>query len=172
MAPEATLYEAMYILDARLSEDEQAQAAALLRDAIVAGGGEFVSDELFGRRRLAYPIAGHVEGVYRVMYFRGGGAVAEDVKHQFTLIEPVVRGMVVVANPQAIFSVTPPRQAEETSAAEGEGIPVPAAETSAPETPAEEAPTTEALPEQAPEEAAVEEPVPEASEGEGEATAA
>lgn len=160
MAPEATLYEAMYILDARLSEEEQAQAAALLREATTAAGGEFVSDELFGRRRLAYPIAGHVEGVYRIMYFRGGGAVAEDVKRQFALIEPIVRGMVVVADPQAIFSVAPSKPAEE-SPAEEETAPVPAAEAS---TAAEEAPVAAEAPEPSPQEPAEQAPAPEATD--------
>jgi small subunit ribosomal protein S6 len=140
MAPEATLYEAMYILDVKLSAEEQAQASALLQEATTAAGGEFVSDELFGRRRLAFPVAGQVEGVYRIMYFRGDGAVAQEVKHQFTLIEPIVRGMVVVANPKAIFSVAPEKKPEEAAAEEAKEEEAPAEEAAS----AEEAPEPEA----------------------------
>lgn len=158
MAVEATLYEAMYILDVRISEEEQEQASALLKEALIAAGGEFVSDELFGRRRLAFAIEGHLEGTYRIMYFRGNGEIAEEIKHQFTLIEPIVRGMIVVANPKAIFSVAPKK--EEAPAAEAAPAAAPApAEEAAPA--AEEAPAAPVAEEAAP---AVEEAAPVAEE--------
>jgi small subunit ribosomal protein S6 len=153
MAEEATtLYEAMYILEVKLTEEEQAQASEQLKEATIAAGGEFVSDELFGRRRLAFAIEGHVEGIYRIMYFRGDGVIAEEVKHQYVLIEPIVRGMVVVANPKAIFSAAPPKKAEEAA-------PAPVVEAPAPveATPAEEELTPAAV-ETVAEEAVVEAP--------------
>jgi ribosomal protein S6 len=142
MAAEATtLYEAMYILEVKLTEEEQAQASAQLKEATLAAGGEFVSDELFGRRRLAFAIEGHTEGFYRIMYFRGNGPIAEEVKHQFVLIEPIVRGMVVVANPKAIFSAAPEKKPEPAAPAETPAAPAPA-----PEAPAEEPAGAEAPP--------------------------
>lgn len=127
MAEPATLYEAMYILDARTPDEEAQRISEALQAALTSVGGEFVADELFGRRRLAYPIEGHVEGIYRVLYFRGNGAVASEVKHQFTLIQPIVRGMVVVANPQAIFSAAPAKPAEAPAEETGEAVPPEAA---------------------------------------------
>ena len=143
MADEATLYEVMYILDVKIPEEEQQQSSAQLKEALIAAGGEFVSDELFGRRRLAFAIEGNVEGVYRILYFRGNGEIAEEIKHQFILIEPIVRGMVVVANPKAIFSVAPEKKAEEAPPAEAEAE-APAAEAEAPVV--EEAPAVQEAP--------------------------
>jgi small subunit ribosomal protein S6 len=114
MAAAAELYEAMYILENTLSEEETAEISSSLQEAVTSYGGEFVSDELFGRRRLAYPIAGHVEGVYRLLYFRGEGAVINEIKHQFLLHDRIIRGMVVVANPKALFP-PPERRGEETA---------------------------------------------------------
>jgi len=164
MAKPATLYEAMYILDARTPDEEAQRISETLQAALTAVGGEFVSDELFGRRRLAYPIEGHVEGIYRVMYFRGDGAVASEVKHQFALIQPILRGMIVVADPQAIFSATPAKPAE---------APVEATEEAAPsETAGEAAAAAEVAPEEAaPAEATVVEPAAEPA-AEAEAVAA
>ena len=137
MADEATLYEAMYILDSRIPEEEQVQASAQLQKATTAAGGEFVSDELFGKRRLAFPIEGNLEGVYRIMYFRGNGPITDEVKHQFLLIEPIVRGMVVTASPKAIFAAAPVK----VEAAEAEA---PAAEVVEEAPAVEEAPVAEA----------------------------
>jgi small subunit ribosomal protein S6 len=94
----------MYILDASLAEEAATQVSSTLAAAVVAAGGEIVSDELFGKRRLAFPIEGHSEGVYRLLYFRADGAIVPEVKHQMTLIEGIVRGMVVVATPKGIFT--------------------------------------------------------------------
>ncbi|HEY3398222.1 MAG TPA: 30S ribosomal protein S6 [Armatimonadota bacterium] len=137
MADEAkTLYEAMYILDTRLTEEEATAASLALREGVVAAGGEFVSDELFGRRRLAFAIDKHVDGVYRLLYFHGDGLIAEECRRQFVLVEPIIRGMVVVANPKAIFAPAEKKPVE--------APPAPEAEAEA--APAETAPVAEAAP--------------------------
>ncbi len=125
MAAELTLYEAMYILDPELSDQQLQDAIDNVHQYVTSIGGEVESDELFGRRRLAYEINGHTEGIYRVMYFRGTGATVNEVRHEFALMESVIRGMVVVANPAAIF--TPPESAEEREAPEAETAPAAAA---------------------------------------------
>ena len=171
MAPPATLYEAMYILDTALAEEQAAQVSQTLQDAVAAAGGEIVSDELFGRRRMAFPINGHTDGVYRLLYFRGDGSLVQETKHQFTLIEGIVRGMVVVANPKAIVTAKEkerPAEAAAPAAEEAEeAAPEPAAAAPPAETPAElTAAETPVAAEVAPEPP---EPVAETAEPEAEA---
>ena len=62
-------YEFMFILDPTL--DDAASLAVVERvEGIVKGqGGEIVSLKPWERRRLAYPIAGHHEGLYILCYF-------------------------------------------------------------------------------------------------------
>lgn len=170
MAQEATLYEAMYIVDVNLPDEEIAQVSQTLQEAVVTGGGEFVSDELFGRRRLAYSIEGHTEGIYRLLYFRGEGALVEELRHQFLLTEPIVRGIIVVANPKAVFQ-SEEKKAEEAAAAleAREPTPAPAAESEAPppeqvEPESEAGPATETtLTEETADEAAPDEPAAQAA---------
>ena len=71
MASELTLYEVMYILDPELSDEQLQDTINNVHQYVTSIGGEVESDELFGRRRLAYQINRHTEGIYRVMYFRG-----------------------------------------------------------------------------------------------------
>jgi len=103
VSEEPTLYEAMYIIDAGL-EDEQVEAVvAQVNKVVENAGGEVVANEDFGRRRLAYQIKQHTEGLYKLLYFRGGGPVVDELKHEFQLNEAIIRGLVVIANPQAIY---------------------------------------------------------------------
>lgn len=100
MASEPVLYEAMYILNSELSEEEIAAVEERLKAGLEAQGAQVQSVHEFARRRLAYPIKGHTQGIFRVMYFRGNGAAVDELKHEFLLSEEIIRGMVVVANPK------------------------------------------------------------------------
>ena len=112
MAQQPTLYEAMYILDPELSEEEAERVMNDIHQYVEDNNGEVVSDELFGRRRLAYEIDDYTEGVYRILYFRGDGTTVGELRHEFGLIEPVIRGMVVAANPDAIYTSAEPQVSE------------------------------------------------------------
>jgi len=103
-----TLYEATYILPADLEEDEIKQITGQLRETIEQAGAEFVADHLLGRRQLAYQINHHSTGIYRVMYFKGNGKAVNELKDELRMNESIIRGIVVVANPDAIFQPTPP----------------------------------------------------------------
>lgn len=135
MPKQPVLYEAMYILDARIEEEQRQEAVESLEAHVRAQGGEVVATRDFGRRRLAYEIEGHLEGYYKILYFTGFGDCVDEVKHEMRLLPQVVRGMVVVANPKFIHD--PERQqpvsevaAEEEPEAEEptEAFPEPAAE--------------------------------------------
>ncbi len=156
-----TLYEATYILATDLEEEEIEQITGRLQETVEQAGAEFVADNLLGRRQLAYQINHHSAGIYRVMYFKGNGKPVSELKDELRMNESIIRGIVVVANPDAIFQPTShPEQvaeleeeqavseAEEPEAVqEAEAAPV--AEESAPETSEPEAEeSSETSPEQ------------------------
>ena len=124
---EDTLYESTYILAADLEEEEIEQITGRLRETVEQAGAEFVADNLLGRRQLAYQIDNHSAGIYRVMYFKGSGEPVGELKNELLLTEPIIRGIVVVANPDAVFQPsTPPEQVaeveEEQAASEAEEL--------------------------------------------------
>ncbi len=148
---EDTLYETTYILATDLEEEEIEQITGRLRETVEQAGAEFVADHLLGRRQLAYQINHHSAGIYRVMYFKGNGKAVNELKDELRMNESIIRGIVVVANPDAIYEPTSSpeqlpeleeeeatREAEEPEAAqEAEATPVaeePIAETSESET--------------------------------------
>lgn len=88
-------YEFMFILDPTL--DDAASLAVVERvEGIVKGqGGEIVSLKPWERRRLAYPIAGHHEGLYILCYFDAPPASIRGIESRIRLAEGVLRFIVL-----------------------------------------------------------------------------
>lgn len=125
------LYEAMYIVPVEMSEEEIAGLEARLRACLEGAGARVEATHEFARRRLAFPVLGHTEGIYRIMYFHGDGATVEEIKHEMSLSEEIIRGSVVVANPKYMIGQqlpqepAEPAEAEPTEAEEPEQAPEP-----------------------------------------------
>lgn len=150
----------MYICDASLDEAGLEAVVKQLEDFVSSNGGEVVATREFGRRRLAYEIDKHTSGTYMILYFNSFGELVPELQREMYLVEGVVRGLICVANPKALFDPKPEvveEPAEETveeAAAEAEAV---AGEVLAPE----EAPAEEAAAEVAEEAPAAEEVVAE-----------
>jgi small subunit ribosomal protein S6 len=88
-------YEFMFILDPTL--DDAASLAVVERvEGIVKGqGGDIVSLKPWERRRLAYPIAGHHEGLYILCYFDAPPASIQGIESRVRLAEGVLRFIVL-----------------------------------------------------------------------------
>ncbi|MEN6544723.1 MAG: 30S ribosomal protein S6 [Armatimonadia bacterium] len=162
MPKQPVLYEAMYILDSALDAEAAQGIIGTLEGHITSNGGEVVATREFGRRRLAFEIDKHTNGTYMITYFRSFGDLVAELNHEMLLLDGLVRGIVVVANPKAIFEPkkeAPPvveeapaeaPAAEEAPAEEAAAEEAPVAEEAAPEEPAaEEAPAEEPAAEEA-----------------------
>jgi len=62
-------YECMYIIQANLSDDENDKANRRVVEEIEKRGGAILSRDRLGKKRLAYRIRNHDDGVYYLMYF-------------------------------------------------------------------------------------------------------
>lgn len=171
MSEQATLYEAMYIVDATLEEEQQQEAVAAVEAAIAEVDGQLENTLVFGHRKLAYEIAGHTEGLYMISYFRGSGATVQNLAREMNLLESIVRGTVVVANPEAIYREQEPvpAAAEPAEPVEAEE-PAEAVESAEVEESAEAEPTAEPEAEEQAEEPveAIQEPVAEPTDDQSE----
>lgn len=107
MPKQPVLYEAMYIVDSALDDAAIQQIAGTLEEHVRSMGGEVIATREFGRRRLAFEIEGHRTGTYQIMYFKSHGNVVDEVRHEMHLTDGIVRGIVVLANPKAIFEPQP-----------------------------------------------------------------
>lgn len=92
-------YEAIYILDPDLG-DEQVQAIVTrYRQVVENTGGTVVSADVWERRKLAYAIKGRTEGIYVVMQFTGEATVEAELRRVFQISEDQLRAMIVKPEP-------------------------------------------------------------------------
>ena len=87
-------YEAMYILDPMLDEDQQTGLVERFRTLVGTQGGEVQHVDRWERRRLAYEIQGKREGYYVVMNFRGTPAAEAELSRVFGITDGVLRHLI------------------------------------------------------------------------------
>ena len=87
-------YEAIYILNPALTEEQTAALVAKFKGVVEANGTVTEVDE-WGKRRLAYPINDLMEGYYVLMTFTAAAAVLAELDRIFRITEGVMRSMIV-----------------------------------------------------------------------------
>ena len=87
-------YEAMYILNPALTEEQTAALVAKFKGVVEANGTVSEIDE-WGKRRLAYPIDDLMEGYYVLMTFTAVPAIPAELDRIFRITDGVMRSMVV-----------------------------------------------------------------------------
>jgi small subunit ribosomal protein S6 len=85
----------MVIIDPRLTEEEVAQLTSRLQESVSGLGGEAVSTENWGKRRLAFEIAKQREGTYVLLQTRAEPSVMREYERQLRLNESVLRFMTI-----------------------------------------------------------------------------
>ncbi|MGE3857420.1 MAG: 30S ribosomal protein S6 [Dehalococcoidia bacterium] len=88
-------YELMTILHPRLSADETAAAIASIEAQIAAHGGEMLSTDVWGRRRMAYPINGNMDGTYVLMTLKMPPTGASPLEAWLLITDPVLRHLLI-----------------------------------------------------------------------------
>ena len=88
-------YELLYVISPRLSADEVDATVERVGALIEDSGGSISMVDNWGRRRLAYPIRQHFEGVYVLTHCTLDGARAADIERALQLNENVLRHLLV-----------------------------------------------------------------------------
>ncbi len=88
-------YELMFILHPRLTADETAAAIERVSERIRTGGGEVLSVDNWGKRRLAYPIQHHLEGTYVLTTLRLPADATARLETALRISEDVIRHLLI-----------------------------------------------------------------------------
>ena len=88
-------YETMYILRPDIPEEEVDSHISKYRDLVIEAGGEVLDTQMRGKRRLAYPIAKHREGIYVQLNHNGDGQQVGPLERAMRLSEDVIRYLTV-----------------------------------------------------------------------------
>jgi small subunit ribosomal protein S6 len=84
-------YETVYVLRPNVDREIADDVAGRIADAIRGTEGKLTSAELWGRRRLAYPIQRHHRGIYIYVKYLGGGGTVSELERQLRLADSVIR---------------------------------------------------------------------------------
>ncbi|NIL78844.1 30S ribosomal protein S6 [Rhodococcus sp. B10] len=88
-------YELMVILDPSLDERTVAPSLDTFLNVVRKDGGSVDKVDVWGKRRLAYEIAKHAEGIYAVVNLNAEPATVAELDRQLGLNESVLRTKVL-----------------------------------------------------------------------------
>ena len=99
-------YEVMVIFDPSVDDKSVAPSVDKYLKVITEAGGTLDKVDVWGRRRMTYPIQKHAEGVYVVVNVTSGSDAVNEMDRQLNLNESVLRTKVLRLE-DAIFSINP-----------------------------------------------------------------
>ena len=95
MNDQQSFYETMYILRPDIAEDEVTNHIDKYNKLLEEFGGTILDSQMRGKRRLAYQIAKHREGIYVQLSHQGDGQHIFKIEKAMRLSEDVIRYMTV-----------------------------------------------------------------------------
>lgn len=95
MTEQLNQYELIYIIQPDLDSDTTKAVDDRVSQAIAGNNGQIVSTEIWGQRKLAYPIGSHFEGYYILHNVQMPPAAVSDVERVMRLNESIIRFLVV-----------------------------------------------------------------------------
>jgi small subunit ribosomal protein S6 len=132
-------YELGIVVSPEASEEQTKAILDRVTQVVQAGGGQVVKVHPWGRRRLAYPIERHRDGLYFFLDLSLTPQTVFEIDRNLKVNEEVIRHLIVKRDPRVVAAqrareaqaaATEPAQAPEETQAEAEA---PAAEAEAPE---------------------------------------
>ena len=95
MLDSSIYYETMYILRPDIAEEKVIQHIEKYNKTLENNGGKVLDSQMRGKRRLAYPIAKHREGIYVQLSHQGDGQHIAKIEKAMRLSEDVIRYLTI-----------------------------------------------------------------------------
>jgi small subunit ribosomal protein S6 len=105
----AGLYDLMLLIDPNAPE-ERRTAAVSEAESLISAGGEIVSSDDWGQRRMAYEIDHRPEAEYRLYQFNGDNALLERLNQRLRINDAVLRFRIIKAKPGQPLPPPPEQQ--------------------------------------------------------------
>ena len=87
-------YEVLYVITPELDEEADKVVMDKFADIITANGGEIEKVDVWGKRRLAYPIDYKTEGYYVLVVFNANPELPRELERNMRNDERLMRYMV------------------------------------------------------------------------------
>ena len=90
-----TNYEIMFILSTQLTEEEKKANVELVEATLTKAGATEVKTEIWGDRKLAYPIQKKENGYYVLTTFQIEGTQLVEIETKLNITETILKYMIV-----------------------------------------------------------------------------
>ena len=87
-------YEVMFIIEAALEEDKKEAAIEMVKE-VISAGGEVGKVNVWGNRKLAYPINKKNEGYYAVIEFAANAELPKELDRRLRISDPIIRHILI-----------------------------------------------------------------------------
>ncbi len=87
-------YEIMFIIEAALEEEKKAATVEMVKE-IISAGGEVGKVDVWGNRKLAYPINKKNEGYYVVVNFTANADLPKELDRRLRISDAVIRHIII-----------------------------------------------------------------------------
>ena len=87
-------YEVMFIIEAALEEEKKEAAVAMVKE-IISADGEVGKVNIWGNRKLAYPINKKNEGYYAVIEFTGKPELPKELDRRLKISDSIIRHIII-----------------------------------------------------------------------------
>ena len=95
-------YETVFILTPVLSDDQAKEAVGKFRKILKDLGANFIHEESWGLRKLAYPIQKKSTGHYQLFEFTANGSVVGELELAFKRDERVLRFLTIALDKHSV----------------------------------------------------------------------
>jgi len=106
-------YETTFILVPSLDAEGFQKEVDGIKGVITSNGGEITAEKEWGRRRLAYPIRDHSEGIYHILRFSLDPKQLPKLDRYYKLNENVLRALVIRDEGLPLDHIGQPSESEE-----------------------------------------------------------
>ena len=88
-------YEIMFILSTQLTDEEKQAGVKLVEDTLAKAGAVEIKTEVWGERKLAYPIKKKENGYSVLTLFQMDGTGLTEVEAKLNITESILKYMIV-----------------------------------------------------------------------------
>ena len=88
-------YETAFLISPNVSEEETEKIILQMADIISKKRGKMIKQDVWGKRRLAYPIQKFEEAIYVFFHYEGEPGIPTELERRFKQTESVVRYLTV-----------------------------------------------------------------------------
>ena len=88
-------YEIMFILSTQLTDEEKQAGVTLVENTLTKAGAVEVKTEIWGDRKLAYPIKKKENGYYVLTTFQADGTQFTEIEAKLNINESLLKYMIV-----------------------------------------------------------------------------